>query len=328
MGGNYSFGSAGPRYKGMPMMGGLPSGLTKVYFVDYGNGSDGVGEKSNSVDRPFKTIDKALGLITTNKNEGIALMGSSTHTLTEMLTVSKSRTHIFGYDPGGRSFGQNAKVSLGVTGVATNIATILNTGTRNSFSNIKVINSDTVAQGLYAFAEGGEYTVFDSVEFYKDSLLTTAAAGEVLCNGDSAQFYNCTFGDLVNARGGSSKPRANVILTRETITGKVARDCEFHDCKFLQKALHADTNFVYGSGTTDVERRLLMVNPIFWNCVLASATIADGITFGGAVTTGDVLLVNPTGINVTAFAEASQNVYVTGAVPTAATTGIAVEVAA
>jgi hypothetical protein len=33
-------------------------------------------------------------------------------------------------------------------------------------------------------------------------------------------------------------------------------------------------------------------------------------------------------LNVTALAEANQNVFVTGAVPTAATTGVAVEIAA
>lgn len=113
----YSFGNGLPTWNGVSMIGGMPAGLTKVFFVDYTLGSD--GNKGTDSKRPFKTIDKALDSVTTNKNEGIALMGNATHTLTEMLTVSKNRVHIFGYDPGGRMYGQNAKVSLGVTTAAT-----------------------------------------------------------------------------------------------------------------------------------------------------------------------------------------------------------------
>ena len=324
----YSFGHGLPTWNGVPMVGGFPMGLTKVFFVDYGNGSDGVGTKSNSVNRPFKTISKAEGLITTNKNEGIALMGNSTHTLTEMLIVDKGRMHIFGYDPGGRMYGQNAKISLTTTTVATDTGTIRNTGVRNSFTNVKIMNSSVDVTALNSFEDGGEYTVMNGCEIYKSSLLTTNLTAEMLCNADSAQYYNCTFGDLVNERGASGVERPNVNLDRETITGKVARDVTFVDCTFLQKAAHVDACFLYGHNATDVERRLLMINPVFWNCVLATADPADAVNFGAAQTTGDVLLVNPVGINVTALAGASLNVYVQGAVPTAATTGIAVEVAA
>ena len=324
----YSFSSGLPTWNGVPMVGGFPMGLTKTLFVDYGNGSDGVSEKANSVTRPYKTVDKAYDMVTTNKNEGIALLGNSTHTLTEMLTVAKGRVHIFGYDPGGRMYGQNAKISLGVTAVATDTATIRTTGVRNSFTNVKIINGNTAATALHSFEDGGEYTVLSGVEVYKSSLLTTDLTAEVLCNGDSSQYYNCTFGDLVNQRGASGKERPTVKFDRETITGKVARDVTMVDCTFLQKAAHADACMLYGKNATDIERRLLMINPVFWNCVLAAADPADAVNFGAAQTTGDVLLVNPVGINVTALAGASLNIYVQGAVPTAATTGLAVEVAA
>ena len=324
----YSFGTGIPTWNGIPMIGGFPQGITTAFFVDYGNGSDGVSTKANSVSRPWKTVDKAYDALTTNKNEGIALMGSSAHVLTEMLTWSKNRCHMFGYDPGGRMYGQNARVQLGITTAAADIAVVQNTGVRNSFCNIKFDSANTLATSLYTFAEGGEYTVFNGCEFYKGTLLTTAGTAEVVCNGDSSQWYNCTFGDLVNERGSSVIRRANVLLSRETITGKVARDCTFVDCTFLHKAAHLDVSFFWGSGTTDVERRLLLIRPVFWNCVLATADPADAIDFGGAQTEGDVLLVDPAGINISAFGGASLNIYVQGAVPTAATTGISVEVAA
>ena len=321
----YSFGAGLPTYNGVPMVGGFPMGLTETFFVDYGNGSDGVSKKANSVSRPWKTLDKANDNVTTNKNEGIALMGNSTHTLTEMLTVAKNRVHIFGYDPGGRSYGQNAKISLGVTTDATDTATIRNTGVRNSFSNVKVMNSNTKAEALHAFEDGGEYTVMDSCEIYKSSLLTTNLTAELLCNGDSSQYINCTFGDLVNQRGGSGKERPNVKLDRETLTGKVCRDVTFTNCTFLHKAAHANACFFYGHNATDVERRLVLINPVFWNCVLAAADPADCVNFATAQTTGDVLLVNPVGINIGYLGGASLNIYVQGAVPTESSTGIAVE---
>jgi hypothetical protein len=313
---------------GIPVINGVPAGITKCLFVDYGNGSDGVSEKANSANRPWKTLSYAESKLTTNKNEGIALMGSASHVLTEMLDWSKSRCHLFGYDPGGRLFGQNAKVGIGITTETADIAAIKNTGVRNSFANIKFYSDNSLAQAVYTFAEGGEYTVIDLCEFYKSTHLTTAAAAEFLCNGDSLQVFRSTFGDLVNGKGGSAAPRANILFSRETLTGKVARDVYMDRCRFLQKALHADANFMYGSGTTDIERSLEIRDSSFWNAILASATITDAITFGGAQTEGNILLVNPVATNVTAFAEASHNVFVQGAVPTAATTGIAVEVAA
>jgi len=312
---------------GIPVINGVPAGLTKCFFVDYGNGSDGVGKKANSASRPWKTLAYAYTQVTTNKNEGIALMGNSTHTLTGMLTVAKNRVHIFGYDPGGRSYGQNAKISLGVTTAAADTATIRNTGVRNSFSNVKIMNSNTKAEALHAFEDGGEYTVVDSCEIYKSSLLTTDLTAEMLCNGDSSQYINCTFGDLVNERGASGKERPNVKLDRTTIAGKVARDVTFINCTFLHKAAHVDACFVYGKNATDVERRMLFINPVFWNCVLATADPADCVNFGAAQTTGDVLLVNPASVNCTAVAGASLNVYVQNA-PDGTTAGIAEEIAA
>ena len=44
----YQFGTGVPTWNGIPMIGGFPMGLTEVYFVDYGVGSDGVSTKANS----------------------------------------------------------------------------------------------------------------------------------------------------------------------------------------------------------------------------------------------------------------------------------------
>jgi len=320
--GNYNFGASGPRFNGIPLIGGIPRGLTKVLFVDYGNGSDGVSEKSNSTDRPFKTIDKAMDALTTNKNEGIALMGSSTHVLTEMLDISKNRVHMFGYDPGGRMFGQNAKVSLTATSGATNIATMQNTGVRNSFSNIKFMNSSTVAEGIYCVAEGGEYTVYDHVEIYKDTDLDVTAAAEMLHNGDSVQMFYCTIGSLANIVADNViRPCVKVTAT---LSGKKFRDGVFDNCLFWRKAGGTETMMIYGANATDVERMLLAKGCSFVNNPLSAATPANAVGFGGAQTEGVVLLQDCTSVDCTVMAQAAVGIYVSGAVPTFATTGVAV----
>jgi hypothetical protein len=303
------------------------------YYVDYRNGDD--LNDGKSWDRAWKTYGRAFNTnhefhVTSNNNDFVFVDGDSTVTETAMVSITVNRVHTFGCNGPLPIYGRGAgaKISIGVTTDTDDIALIQNTGVRNTFTGIKFMSSNTLTQAAYAFAEGGEYTRFNNCEFYKSDKLTTAAVAELLLNGDTAEFVHCCFGDLVNAKGGSSAPRPNVLVNRETITGKVARDCVFYECMFNQKALHADANFIYGSGATDIERSLTIVRSIFNNAILASATIADAITFGGAQTQGNVLVIDPAMLNVTALAEANQNVFVTGAVPTAATTGVAVEIAA
>ena len=61
----------------------------------------------------------------------------TTHPLTSMLTVAKNRVHFVGIDgSGGRLYGQNAKISMGVTIAATDVFAIKDTGVRNSYTNI------------------------------------------------------------------------------------------------------------------------------------------------------------------------------------------------
>jgi len=309
--------------------GGIPATFGDVYFVDYQKGSD-TAHSGKDRDKAFKTLSRAYEAVTSNNNDLVLIDGYSSVVETAMISLTKNRVHTIGLNgpPPGLGYGAGAMVTLGTTGVASDIATLQNTGVRNTFTGIKFSNSSATATCLYTVAEGGEYTRYNHCEFYKSSLLTTDLTAEVLCNGDSSQWYGCTFGDLVNERGASGKERPNVLLTRELITGKVARDCAFVDCLFQQKAAHVDVCFFYGPNATDVERRLLLIRPVFWNCVKATADPADCVNFAAAQTEGDVLLVDPVGINVTALGGASLNIYVQGAVPTAGTTGIAVEVAA
>jgi hypothetical protein len=266
--------------------GGMPPGLTKVYFVDYGSGSDG---NKGTFDKPFKTLAYAYSKVTTNKNEGIALIGNSTHTLTEMLTVAKNRVHIFGYDPGGRYYGQNAKVSLGVTTAATDLATLKNTGVRNSFRNIKFINENTVAQGIYCVLEAGEYAVYDTCEIYKSTDLDVTGAAEMAMNGDSATVRNCTIGSNANAISGAII-RPCVILTKGLVAGKVSRDVLFENCRFWRWAGDAANAFVWATTATDVERMMEFKDCAFIATIKSTGTPAVALGGAAALTAGEIVV--------------------------------------
>lgn len=301
--------------------GDLPATPGKYIFVDYGNGND--GNTGSNPTEAVKTIAQAYSLATTNKDDVIVLIGSSTHVLTSMLDVSKSRVHFVGMDAsGGRLFGQNAKVQLGVTTAATDIATVQNTGVRNTFHNIKFINGNTVAQGLYCVAEGGEYTVYKNCEFYKSTDLDETAAAEVLNNGDSVQWLGCTFGSTANIIA-DNKIRPNMLLTA-TLAGKKCRDNYIEGCLFLCKAGGTEPVRIYGANATDVERMFVVKDSIFYNNILAAATPAHAVGFGAAQTEGAVILKNCTSVDHTVMAQAAMAIYVDGAVPTFATTGVSV----
>ncbi len=283
---------------GTPILGeGIPATEGSVYFVDYGAGSDGVSAKANSITRAFKTIDKALSTVTTNKNDVIALVGNSTHTLTEMLTVSKSRVHFVGLDGASRMYGQGAKVSLGVTTAATDIATVKNTGVRNTFRNIKFLNSNTVAEGIYCFVDGGEYMGMDFCEIYKSTDLDVTGAAELVMNGDSSILRHCTIGSNANAISGAII-RPCVMLTKGLAgSGKVARDVTFENCGFWRWAGNTANAFVWSTTATDVERKMEFRDCLF--DVTKKSTAAPAVAVGGAAafTAGEILLTGSTAEN-------------------------------
>lgn len=313
---------------GIPVMGGggIPATSGTVRFVDYTNGSD--GNAGTDIDKPLKTVAQAYSLMTSNKDDITVLMGNATHVLTSMLTVSKNCCHFVGMDgTGGRRYGQNAKVSLGVTTAATDVGTILVTGTRCSFSNIKFINNNTVAEGIYCFVDGGEYTLLDHCEIYKSTDMDQTGAAELVCNGDSSQYRNCTIGSLATARSGAVI-RPCVLMTKATAAaGKVARDVLFADCDFWINASNVANRFIYGANATDVERICKIKRCDFINNGASSAVPDQNVAFASSLTVGSVLMKDCSSVNAATAMSTTTGVFIDGAAPTAATSGISVQAA-
>lgn len=289
-----------------------------IYYVDYRNGAD--GNDGRSWRTAVKTYGEAVSRVTSNNNDFILIDGDAEVVESGMVTLSKNRVHTFGINGPLGHYGQGAKISCSATTGSSNIAVVENLGVRNTFTGVKFMNGMTVAEGLYGFAEGGEFSRFFNCEFYKSTDLDDAGASELLMNGDSVQFYNCTIGSSANETGNI---RANVLLTA-TLSGKKCRDAYFENCLLLGKADDTDKVFVYGANATDVERMLMMKDCTFLNNTLAAGVPAHAVGFGAAQTEGSVILKNCTSVNCTIMAQAAVGVYVDGAVPTFATTGVAV----
>lgn len=312
---------------GVPTIGGggIPLTFGNYWFVDPVYGSDGYN--GQSMQSAFKTLAFALTKVVDNNDDVVLLRGSSTvHTLTSMLTVTKSRTHFVGLDGAWRPYGPGAHVVFAGTSGASNIAAMKNTGVRNTFTNIKFDQGSTITQCIYAVAEGGEYTQYTNCEFYMSSNLNTTAAAEFVWNGDSTIMENCTIGSLADPLVGSII-RPCVLVTKDTTgTGLVCRDGLMRNTRLWRNASATTNAFVYGANAADVERTLTMEHVGFINNGASAFKPAQCVEFAASLTVGQVV-VDPTcyASNVTKLSTTT-GVIVTGAAPNSGT-GIGVNAA-
>lgn len=276
---------------GVPVVGaGIPFTFGTVFFVNSDSGSD--SNDGLTKDTAFATVAYAYSKMTTNKDDVLVMSGNAAHTLTSMLTISKSRCHFIGSGGFGRHYGQRTRITMGVTTATTDVFMVKNTGIGNTFTGIKFSNGNTLTQNVAAFGEGGEYATFRNCEFYDSTRLDSDTHAEMVLNGDSAQFYNCTFGSLADAVSGD-KVRPAILLTAGTVgAGLVSRDVLFDNCKFWKQAGGTTTAFVKGAAT-DVERIMEFHDCQFIANVLgavpAVAISVATLTVGQIILTGDTV---------------------------------------
>ena len=278
--------------------------------------------------RFYTSLASAYAATESNNNDVIILDGNSTHTLSSMLTVSNNRVHFIGLDyllGIHRPYGQSTKVSIGITTAATDIAAVKVTGTRCSFRGIKFISDNTVAEGLYTFVDGWEYTYLEDVEVYKSTDMDVTGAAEFVCNGDSPVYKNCTFGSLATARSWAVVRAAMLFTKALAAAGKVARDVQIEDCNFWINATNTGNRFIYGANATDIERVALFKNCNFIANGASSAIPAQNVAFWATLTVGSVLLKDCTSVNAGTAMSTTTWVFVDWSVPAAATTWISLQ---
>ena len=283
------------------------------FYVDADNGND--NNDGLSPDTGFKTVLKGYDATTSGNHDIVWMSGNAAHAIATELAISKSRVHFVGTGGNGRWEGQRTRWEMGVT-TGSEIAIVQNTGVGNTFSNIKMRSTDTNTSSLYTFADGGEFTILHNVSLEHDSLLTTDACSELLANGDTSLYVDCSFGNLIYLVNAT---RAVVLFTRETITGKVARSVRFIGCSFFNKTADATSSHVTAT-TNDIERSAIFENCIFWTAVLSTATQTVVFSIASALTDGMVLLKDCAVLNVTGVCATSLGVYTTSPAPAAAGT--------
>lgn len=307
---------------GLPLVGTV---FGNAFFVDYRNGSDEYNGRTRN--RAFKTLTKAVASVTTNNNDVVFIDGDSTVAEAAMVTIEVNRTHFVGINGPAGHFGAGAKISCTLAAGATNIATVKNTGVRNTFSNLKFINKNTVDEGLYAFVEGGEYTRFNNCEFFKETDLDVTGAADFVANGDSTMFYDCTFGSSSAAISGAII-RANVLMTAAIAgAGKSCIDNWFQNCIFWRQSSNAANRFVYGSGALDVLRLCVFKSCLFANAKNSAAVPDQNVAFGASLTNGQVLLWDCASMNAATAMSTTTGVFVLGYTPdaTGAAAGIPIQ---
>jgi len=248
----------------------------------------------------YTTLDAAYDAAESNNNDIIMLDSNSSHSVAVGgLAVSKSRIHFVGMDGGDRLIQQGTKVQS-TAGTAA-VYVIKNTGTRNTFRNIKFIQTDDEATSLTCFQEGGEGTLFKNCSFTFGDVdnLDQTDAYDFLHGGDSVTMINCTFGNdtLLTSAG-------RAVMAIDTVTsGQPFKNNIFKDCIWMTATSSTDLSFIRVLATSDVNFGNVFINPIMMNALINSNSAAatdDAVDSVSGLVAGNLLFVNPNH-NATAF---------------------------
>jgi hypothetical protein len=260
-----------------------------TYFVDYRNGSDSYD--GSSPKQAFKTLSTAYAACTTNNNDVIYVDGDSAVTETAMITWAKNRITVIGVGSSNRQIQQSARIVLGVTTAATDLAPILVTGTRNAFIGIKVENANTKDESLYGFIDNGEGTYLENFMSCKTAGLDDAGHAHFWMAGDACSGKNLTFGHstlqssaagygiLIDAKSGGADHVKENFLENVRVNMSVASGVASTSC-FIKIADNAAMLF---NNAIDKFRGYHFISPsggaIMTDAVLAAASTTSGLLY-------------------------------------------------
>ena len=224
--------------------------------------------------RFYRTLEAAYDAATSNANDVILLSAHTTHALADGIAWSKNRIHVIGMDGGDRLVQQGSKVEL--SGAVDSAYVIKVTGVRNSFRNIKFLQSSTHANALHVLEEGGEGNLYKNCTFtfgvVNNLDLTTAT--EVLCGSDSATYDSCLFGTETLLTSAAR----TVFSIDQVTTNQEFKSNQFKNCTWLISSSDASALLLKVIATTDVLFSNLFRDSVF----LASLDSAGGIALTNA----------------------------------------------
>lgn len=271
--------------------------------------------------RYFASLSDAYTAAESNNNDVIVLDWVSSHSLTTWLSITKNRIHFIGFDGWDRLLQQWAKIELATA--STTAYVVKNTWTRNTFRNIKFIQSATAGTWLTVFQEWGEWTLFKncSFTFWVVNNLGSTSAFEMVTGSDSATYIDCTFGSdtlLTSA--------ARAVMSIDEVNGtNEFKSNQFRWCTFNISSSSSTATFIRLSAVWDI-----LFSNLFDRCnFLASVDSAWGAAIAEAVQTwtstvkGCLAFSYPAIFNVTKFSTATsgRNTAIQVASPAMTATG-------
>lgn len=335
------------QYGGMPVGMGIPPFLSrnaKVFFVDPVNGAD--GNDGRSPHRAFATLYQLHNKMTSGNNDVGFLIGNGGTTATARLSLALAQTIDSTATTGKLTWSKSACHLIGVAApgmIATRARIAPPTGTYTQatfgtgdfvevsgsgcyFSNISLFHGfSTGGTAQICWKNSGGRNVYDNVHFGgmgdaasaqdadSRSLVISGTSGENL-------FVNCTIGlDTV------TRTVANASLE---FTGGTPRNV-FRGCIFPMYTSSATSLFGLAAAAAAVDRFQLFQQCLFLNAMDSGSTALTGAftlaaSAGGCLVLKDCTLVGDGTANWGSDATSLAQIYVDGAAPTAATSGLAV----
>ncbi len=139
--------------------------MGNIYYVfeasdTYGTAFKGlVNQTYADGSQAFQTsLAAAYAACTSDRNDVILLDAHATHSLAAGIAWTKNRIHVVGMDGGDRLVQHGAKIELATAATTAYVVSV--TGLRNSFRNVKFINSGTAATCLHVVEMGGEGNLY------------------------------------------------------------------------------------------------------------------------------------------------------------------------
>lgn len=334
---------SGLEVAGVPTMGigGAPFFNGNWYFVDPLYGSDG---NIGSSDSPLATIYAAYAKMVADNNDVCVVVGSGDTTGTARMSVALAQSIVPAATTGTLTWAKNACHLIGMaapvgmnararfappTGTYT-AATFGNSGNMFNvtaqgcyFGNFSVYNGfSTGATGQVAWIENGGRNYYENVSFQgindtASANSATSASIQVAGVGENT-FVGCFFGDDTTARTAAN---STVVFSG---TGS-ARN-QFRGCKWLAYLTGSGSGaFHVTAGASSIDREAIFENCVFIVAVKSGSATTMAQVFKLTTPGGMFVLNNCVSAGATAWETASSGyLFNSGAVPTFATSGVAV----
>ena len=225
---------------------------SKIFVVDYANGSD--GNPGTKWAAPLKTVEAAYALCTTLKNDVILLVGNGTsNPAAAAITWSKDYVHLVGLNSGGPEPRSRIKCAAALETTPF----IGWSGDGCIVRNISFWHETSNAAGLVNVAVSGERNTFEGCQF-AGGVGSNAVTGarDLTVTGSGNTFRKCIIGvDTIAS--------VNGMAGVEFVTG--AMHTTFEDCQFLTSTAGTTYAHVTAAAAAGVGRFNLFKNCVFVN---------------------------------------------------------------